>query len=224
MACTTSSVGARLAGANAIGLARLALDDNLDERHAMVLDKTPVVLVGAVAIDLLGLAFQRVRDDERDQLFGELPDAVVVGRGRVESRQTVVVILGTDQMVGGGLGGGIESARSVGRMFVEGWVDALLHRAENLVGRDVVEAEALLVIRERRVIAPNGLQESEGSHEVARTVDRAIDMAFDGEMHDRIRLVGGKDFGMATVSAMSARDSTCRSLVRASFKASSDAV
>ena len=191
-------IAARLAGADAIGVAGLALHQHLNEGDRMVLDEEPVALVGAVAVDGKGFAFQRVEQDQRDELLGELPDAVVVGGVRDEGGKAVGVVPGADQMVGRGLGSGIGAARIVGRRFHERRVIGL-ERAEDLVRRDVMEAEirpALPV--EAIVVGARGLEQGEGAHdvgahEVARAIDRAVDMTFGRQMHHRIRLAGRED-------------------------------
>ena len=71
----------------------------------MVLDVEPVAHLQAVAVDRQGLAGQRVDDDQRDQLFGEVVGAVVVGAIGGEHRQAVGVVPGAHQVVAGGLAG-----------------------------------------------------------------------------------------------------------------------
>jgi hypothetical protein len=70
-------------------------------------------------------------------------------------------------------------------------------RAEDLVRRHMEESERLLLgRRQRRPVRPGGLQEPEGAHdvcidEVARAVDRPVDVALGGEVDDRPHLVLG---------------------------------
>ena len=102
-------------------------------------------------------------------------------------------------MVRGGLAGGVGAARVVGGGFGEGGI-AGFERAEHLVGGDVVEAEAAAGgLVQRGEPGAGGLEHDEGAgdvgvDEIARPVDRAVDMRFGGEMHHDVgpvRLEGG---------------------------------
>ena len=106
-------VAARLASADRVGGARLALLQHAHQRGGVVLDEDPVAPVGAVAVDRQRLAFQRVQRDQRDQLLRELPRAVVVGGVGDDGRQPVGVEPGAHQMVGRRLAGRIGAARII---------------------------------------------------------------------------------------------------------------
>ena len=106
-------VAARLAGADRVGGARLALLQHAHQRGGVVLDEDPVAPVGAVAVDRQRLALQRVQRDQRDQLLRELPRAVVVGGVGDDGRQPVGVEPGAHQMVGRRLARRIGAARVV---------------------------------------------------------------------------------------------------------------
>ena len=85
-------------------------------------------------------------------------------------------------------------------------------RAEDLVGRDVEEAEAARGARAASAspIAQRLLQQREGADDVgldefAGAVDRAVDMAFGGEVHHGVGLVAGRTVAQtAAPSQMSA--------------------
>ena len=80
-------------------------------------------------------------------------------------------------------------------MFVEGRIVAAVERAEDLVGRDVVEAEGVLRLAGQRgpVFARRFEQDlgadDIGADEFGRAVVRAVDMGFGGEVHDPRRVV-----------------------------------
>ena len=134
-------IAARLAGADRVGGAGLALLQHAHQRVGVVLDEDPVAQVGAVAVDRQRLALQRVQRDQRDQLLRELPRAVVVGGVGDDGRQPVGVVPGAHQMVGRRLARGIGAARIVGAWSRSNGAIAGAERAEHLVGGDVMEAE-----------------------------------------------------------------------------------
>ena len=146
-------VAARLAGADRVGGARLAVLQHAHQRGGVILDEHPVAPVGAVAVDRQGLALQRVQRDQRDQLLRKLPRAVIVGGVADDRRQPVGVEPSAHQMVGGRLAGRIGAARIVRRGLVERRI-VRPERAEHLVGGDVMEAERRAPCRaQRRAVA-----------------------------------------------------------------------
>ena len=96
-------------------------------------------------------------------------------------------------MVGSSLACRIGRVRRVRRHLGEEAVRA--ERAEHLVGGDVQETKARASLRRKRApVTQRFLQEGEGADNVgldefARTIDRAIDMAFGRQIHHRVRLV-----------------------------------
>ena len=98
-------------------------------------------------------------------------------------------MVGAHQMVGGRLAGRIGRVGRVGERLGEGRRIGL-ERAEHLVGRHVVEA----VIYRARAVQPDlarRLQQAVRAHHVGGderigTVDRTVDMALGGEVHDRV--------------------------------------
>ena len=132
----------------------------------MVADEEPVADLEAVAVDRERLGLQGVREHEGDEFFGELQGAVVVGAVGDEGGEAVGVVPGADEMVGGGLGGGVGGVGSVGGEFVEGGGGGG-EGAVDLVGGDVEEAEGLLGFGgEGGVVGARGLEEGEGSVDV----------------------------------------------------------
>jgi hypothetical protein len=108
----------------------------------VILDIKPVADVLSVPVDRDGLAVQRVQDGDRDQLFGEMVGAVVVGAVGQDGGQAVGFVprRGPDGRTAA-FDGGIGRARVIGRVFGE--LAGRGQGAEDLVGRDVVEAEGL---------------------------------------------------------------------------------
>ena len=82
-------------------------------------------------------------DAERDELFREMVGAVVVGAVGGEYRQAVGVVVGTHQVVAGGLAGGVRAVGFVAVGFGEGGV-VFGEGAVDFVGGDVEEAEVRL--------------------------------------------------------------------------------
>jgi hypothetical protein len=161
----------------------------------VVLDIEPVADVQALPVDRDRLARERVQDDDGDQLFGEVEGAVVVGAVGHHHRQAVGFVPGAHEVVGAGFRGGVGAVGGVGRVFGE--LSRRAEGAEDLVGRDVVEAEGGGPPLAGPVGA-GGFQHLEGAHHVgldegARAVDRAVDMAFGGEVHHGIGSVFRED-------------------------------
>ncbi len=69
----------------------------------MVFDEEPITDLLAVAVDGKGFAGESVVDDERDKFFGEVVRPVVVGAVGGEYGEPVGVVVGTDEVVTGGL-------------------------------------------------------------------------------------------------------------------------
>src|SRR5882762_110611 len=71
-------------------------------------------------------------------------------------------------------------------------------RAEDLIGRDVVEAKlalsALAPMRQRSFEQNVGADHI-GVDELGRSIDRAVDMAFRGQMHDGISIEACESIG-----------------------------
>ena len=121
---------------------------------------------------------------------GEMIGPVVVRAVGGERRQAVGVVPGADQVIGGGLAGRVGRVGLVGRGLGE--FARRAQRAEHLVSRDVLEAEAgprRLV--ERAPVGQRRFQERVGAGDVGLdegggAVDRAVDVAFRREMQHGI--------------------------------------
>src|SRR5690606_34225811 len=104
-------VGLFIPATDVVGLAGLASLQHAADGAAMVFHVQPVADLHAVAIHRQGLAGQGVDDHQRDELFGEVVRAVVVRAVGGEHRQAVGVVVGTHQVVAGGLAGRIGAVR-----------------------------------------------------------------------------------------------------------------
>ena len=107
------------AAADVVHLAGAPALEDAPDRRAVVADVQPVAHVAAVAVHRQRLAGERVEDHERDQLLRELARAVVVRAVRRDDRQAVGVMVGADEVIGGGLRRRVRAVRRVRRGFAE---------------------------------------------------------------------------------------------------------
>ena len=95
-------------------------------------------------------------------------------------------------MIGGGFAGRIGRARIIRGRLRE--VSILAKRPIDLVRRDVMKAESIgSLAAQPAPMREGGLQQHISSNdvgldEVVWTIDRTIDVALGGEMHDRVRV------------------------------------
>ena len=199
--------------ADVVRLGYLSLVEDEVDGAGVVNDVEPVAHVLTLAIDGQRLAVAYVVDEQGDQLLGELVGAVVVRAVGHDSGQAVGVVEGAHEMVRAGLRGAVGRVRQVlqvlgeellavgqmvalgGRRGGEGRLYALgvrhLQRAIHLVGADVVEALALVLLRQRLPVELGGLQEREGAHDVGAgegegVLDAAVHVALGGQVDDAI--------------------------------------
>src|SRR5262249_3752090 len=96
---------------------------------------------------------------------------------------------GAHEVIGGGLAGRVGRAWVVAGLLCE--MALVSKRAENLVSRDVMEPEPALAafapVRQRG-LEQNVSSNHIGGDELSGAIDRAIDMAFSGQMHGGIGL------------------------------------
>ena len=147
----------------------------------------PVADVLAVAVELGADAAEDVRDLARDELLHVLVGAVVVGAVGDGGSQPVGAGPGADQHVGGRLGARVRAARVIRRLLGE--LRRVVERevAVDLVGGDVVVADAILA---------DGLQQAEGALHVGaqerlRVGDGVVVVGLRGIVDDRV--VAGDD-------------------------------
>ena len=141
-------------GADEVGLPRAALGEDVPDGRGVVLGVDPVADVLALPVELGAHAVDDVRDLPGDELLHVLVGAVVVGAVGDRGAQAVGAGPGADQHVGGRLGGAVRARRPIRRLLGE--LRRVVERqvAVDLVGGDVVVADAVL---------PHGLQQAEGA-------------------------------------------------------------
>jgi len=147
----------------------------------------PVADVLALAVELGTDAVDDVRDLARDELLHVLVGSVVVGAVGDGRAQAVGAGPGADQHVGGRLGARVRAARVIRRLLGE--LRRVVERkvAVDLVGGDVVVADAVFA---------DGLQQAEGSLDVGaqerlRVGDGVVVVGLRGIVDDRV--VAGDD-------------------------------
>lgn len=165
-----------------VGLPHAALGEDVPDGRGVVLGVDPVADVLAAAVELGTDAVDDVRDLPGDELLHVLVGAVVVGAVGDRGAQAVGAGPGADQHVGGRLGRAIGRGRLVGRLLGE--LGRVVERevAVDLVGGDVVVADAVL---------PHGLEQAEGALHVGakerlRVGDGVVVVALGGVVHDRV--------------------------------------
>ena len=147
----------------------------------------PVADVLAAAVELGAHAVDYVGDLPGDELLHVLVGAVVVGAVGDRGAQAVGAGPGAHEHVGAGLGARVRAARVVRRLLGE--LRRVVERqvAVDLVGGDVVVADAVFA---------DGLQQAEGALHVGakerlRVGDGVVVVALGGVVHDRV--VAGDD-------------------------------
>ncbi len=182
-------VGALGTAADVVSPPGLATFENQFDAAAVVFHVQPIAHVLTVAVDRQRLAVEQVDQAQRDQLFRKLVWAVIVGAVADRGGQAIGVVIGAHQMVGGGLAGGIGRVGGIGGGFAKRRI-VRSQGAVYLVGGHVMET-----VRWRgAVFEPGGagsLEQAVGAEHVGVDEgvgpgDGAVDMAFGGEMHDRV--------------------------------------
>ena len=174
-------------GADEVGLPRAAPGEDVPDGRGVVLGVDPVSDVLAAAVELGAHAVDDVRDLPGDELLHVLVGAVVVGAVGDRGAQAVGAGPGAHEHVGAGLGARVRAARVIRRLLGE--LGRVVERevAVDLVGGDVVIADAVL---------PHGLQKAEGALHVGaqerlRVGDGVVVVALGGVVDDRV--VAGDD-------------------------------
>lgn len=169
-------------GADEVGLPHAALGEDVPDGRGMVLGVDPVADVLAAAVELGAHAVDDVGDLPGDELLHVLVGAVVVGAVGDRGAKAVGAGPGADQHVGGRLGARVRAARVIRRLLGE--LGGVVERqvAVDLVGGDVVVADAVLA---------DGLKKAEGALDVGaqerlRVCDGVVVVALCGVVHDRV--------------------------------------
>lgn len=168
--------------ADEVGLPHLSLGEDVPDGRGVVLSVDPVADVLAAAVELGAHAVDDVRDLPGDELLHVLVGAVVVGAVGDRGAKAVGAGPGADQHVGAGLGRAVRRGRPVRRLLGE--LGRVVERqvAVDLVGGDVVVADAVL---------PHGLEQAEGALDVGaqerlRVGDGVVVVGLGGVVHDRV--------------------------------------
>lgn len=169
-------------GADEVGLPHAAAGQDVPDGRGVVLGVDPVADVLALSVELGADAVDDVGNLPGNELLHVLVGAVVVGAVGDRGAQAVGAGPGPHEHVGGSLGRAVGRARVVGRLLGE--LRRIVERqvAVDLVGGDVVVADAVL---------PHGLQQSEGSLDVGaqerlRVGDGVVVVALGGVVHDGV--------------------------------------
>ena len=169
-------------GADEVGLPHAALGEDVPDRRAVVLGVDPVADVLAAAVELGAHAVDDVRDLPGDELLHVLVGAVVVGAVGDRGAKPVGAGPGAHEHVGGRLRRAVRGGGLIGRLLGE--LRRVVERqvAVDLVGGDVVVADAVLA---------DGLQQAEGALHVGaqerlRVGDGVVVVALGGVVHDGV--------------------------------------
>ena len=165
-----------------VGLPHAALREDVPDGRGVVLGVDPVADVLALPVELGAHAVDDVRDLPGDELLHVLVGAVVVGAVGDRGAQAVGAGPGAHEHVGAGLGRAVRRGRVVRRLLGE--LGRVVERqvAVDLVGGDVVVADAVFA---------DGLQKAEGALDVGaqerlRVGDGVVVVALGGVVDDRV--------------------------------------
>ena len=175
-------------GPDEVGLPRAALGEDVPDGAGVVLGVYPVADVLAAAVELGADAVDDVGDLPGDELLHVLVGAVVVGAVGDRGAKPVGAGPCADQHVGARLGRAVRRGRVVRRLLGELGRVVESQVAVDLVGGDVVVADAVLA---------DGLQQAEGALHVGaqeglRVGDGVVVVALGGVVDDRV--VAGDQF------------------------------
>ena len=175
-------------GADEVGLPHAALGEDVPDGRGVVLGVDPVADVLAAAVELGADAVDDVGDLPGDELLHVLVGAVVVGAVGDRGAEAVGAGPGAHEHVGARLGRAVRRGGPVGRLLGE--LRRVVERqvAVDLVGGDVVVADAVLA---------DGLQQAEGALHVGAQEglgvgDGVVVVALGGVVDDRV--VAGDQF------------------------------
>ena len=169
-------------GSDEVGLPHAALGEDVPDGRGVVLGVDPVADVLALPVELGAHAVDDVGDLPGDELLNVLVGAVVVGAVGDRGAQAVGAGPGAHEHVGARLGRAVRGARVVGRLLGE--LGGVVERkvAVDLVGGDVVVADAVF---------PDGLQQAEGAldggaKDLLGVGDGVVVVALGGVVHDGV--------------------------------------
>ena len=190
-------IGFFIVSADIVGFADDAFGNNLIQRAGVVFDKQPVADLHSVAVHGQRFAVERIQNHQWNEFFREVVRTVVVRTVGYDGRQTVGAQPCADEMVAGRLGSGVGAGRGVGRSFGKQIVRAV-QIAINFIGGNMVETESFAFFRRHPLpVGTCGFEEVEraddvGLDEFAGGINRAVNVAFGGQVHYGVGLVSGK--------------------------------
>ena len=174
-------------GADEVGLPHPALGEDVPDGRGVVLGVDPVADVLSLPVELGAHAVDDVGDLPGDELLHVLVGAVVVGAVGDRGVKAVGAGPGAHEHVGARLGGAVGARGFIRRLLGE--LGGVVERqvAVDLVGGDVVVADAVLA---------HGLQQAEGALDVGaqeglRVGDGVVVVGLGGVVHDGV--VAGDD-------------------------------
>src|SRR5262249_51306703 len=103
-------IGLRSAGGDVVGFTGFPFFEGQSDGAAIVFDEEPIPLLHPVTVDRKSFVFARIRDDERNQLFGKLEGTIVVGTTENDRVDAVGVGVSGDEMIGGSLARSVRTA------------------------------------------------------------------------------------------------------------------
>lgn len=169
-------------GADEVGLPHAALGQDIPDGRGVVLGVDPVADVLALPVELGADAVDDVGDLPGDELLHVLVGAVVVGAVGDRGAKPVGAGPGAHEHVGARLGARVWAARVIRRLLGE--LGGVVERqvAVDLVGGDVVVADA---------VSADGLQQAEGALDVGAQErlgvgDGVVVVALGGVVHDGV--------------------------------------
>ena len=169
-------------GSDEVGLPHVALGEDVPDGAGVVLAVDPVADVLALPVEFRLDPVDDVGDLPGDELLHVLVGAVVVGAVGDRGAQAVGAGPGAHEHVGARLGARVRAARVVRRLLGE--LRRVVERqvAVDLVGGDMVVADAVLA---------DGLQQAEGALDVGaqerlRVRDGVVVVALGGVVHDGV--------------------------------------
>ena len=165
-----------------IGFADATFCENVPYRTRVVLGVNPVADVLAVAVELGTDAADDVGDLTGNELLHVLVGAVVVGAVGDGCANAVRAVPGADEQVARGLGGAVRARRLVGVIRAE--AARLIERevTVDLVGRDVVVADAVLARRLEETVSTDYVRLDKG----LGVLDAIVVVGLRGVVHDSI--------------------------------------
>ena len=199
-----------------IRLRRLAVMENHVDGPRMILHIQPVAHVFPLAIHRQRLAVTNVVDEQRNQLLRELIRPVVVRTVRHDGRHAVRVVKRPHKVVAARLAGRVGAVRVVLRILVEEILpvrqvmfrrrsrgserrlDTLRMRhlqcPVHLVGRDMIETLALILLRQTFPVHLGRLQQRQRPHHVGackgkRILDAAVHVTLRRQVNDAVHVI-----------------------------------